>query len=419
MKKIIIASIFAREILDSRGNPTIETEVVLRGGKKAWAGVPSGASTGSHEAHELRDKDKNRYHGMGVKKAVQSVNNNISPALRKKKFSSIKEIDNAMIALDGTKNKSSLGANAILSVSMACCRAFALEEKIPLYRYIRKSLFPEITKKTLPKCMMNVINGGVHAGWSADFQEYMIIPQMKSASKQIQCGSEIFHELQRVLHKNGHATTVGDEGGFAPRVGNNEVPLKLISLAVQKTKYRLGKDVRFGLDIAANEFYKHGFYYLNRGGKKMSSKELVNIYSEIIAKHPIATLEDPFAEDDWNAWTTATRKFGKKITVIGDDLFVTNPQRLLRGIDSRAANAILIKLNQIGSVSETASAILLAKKHSYKTIISHRSGETTDDFISDLAVACGADYLKAGSLSRGERITKYNRLMEIENELQQ
>jgi enolase len=411
-----IKSIQAREILDSRGNPTIEVEVVLQNKVKSWASVPSGASTGTHEALELRDCDPKRYGGKGVLKAVKNVNEKIAPKLKGMDAKDQKKIDAAMLALDGTENKSKLGANAILGVSMAVARAAAIDAKKPLYVYLQKKYWSK-QKLSFPVPMMNIINGGEHAGWAIDIQEFMVTPQQKNVKEAIRCGVEIFHALKKILHDKGYATTVGDEGGFAPKLPGNGAAPEMMSEAVAKAGYKLGKDVKFAIDAASSEFYKDGVYKMQADKQNRTSAQMIEMLGQWSAKYPIESIEDGLAEDDWDGWEQLTKKLGSKISLVGDDLFVTNVTRLKQGIERKVGNAILIKLNQIGSVSETIDCIKLAQQHGYKVAISHRSGETSDDFISDLAVASGAEYLKTGSLSRGERIAKYNRLMEIWDEM--
>ena len=410
-----IKSVKAREILDSRGNPTVEVEIVLASGRKAWASVPSGASTGTHEALELRDGDKKRFKGQGVLKAVDNVNKKIAPKLIGLNPKNQKQIDDLMLKIDSTDNKSKLGANAILGVSMAVARIAAIDSGQPLYAYLKKKYW---TKKRLayPVPMMNILNGGAHAGWSVDIQEFMILPQQKNIKETIRCGVEIFQALKNILKSKGYATTVGDEGGYAPKLPGNEKALLIILQAIKKAGYQAGKEVMLGIDAATSEFYKDGVYEMAADKKNRNIEEMLVMYESWLKKYPIQLLEDGLAEDDWAGWQKLTKKLGKKITLVGDDLFVTNVKRLKEGIKKKVGNAILIKLNQIGSVTETINCIKLAQKHNYKVAVSHRSGETLDDFISDLAVASGADYLKAGSLSRGERIAKYNRLMEIWDE---
>ncbi|MBI4281348.1 phosphopyruvate hydratase [Candidatus Uhrbacteria bacterium] len=413
-----IKKIIAREILDSRGNPTVEARVTLANGVSAVASVPSGASTGSHEALELRD-GVNRYGGKGVLKAVANVNGAIARALKGKDVREQRMLDETMLALDGTKNKSQLGANAILAVSLACARTAALASKLPLYRYLRITYNLQLTTYRLPLATMNVLNGGVHAGWSVDFQESMIIPRQKTFRERVRCGSEVFQALKGILKEKGFATTVGDEGGFAPHLKRNAETFAYIASAIKKAGYRLGTDVGIGMDPASSEFFdpKTRRYVLKADKKKFTAEEMVAYYSALLKKYPILFLEDGCAEDDWDGWKILTETLGKKVSLVGDDLFVTNVERLQKGIRAGVANAILIKVNQIGSLTETMDAICLAQAHHYKVAVSHRSGETADTFIADLAVAVNADYIKTGSLSRSERLEKYNRLMEIEMEL--
>lgn len=413
MNYMKITKIKAREILDSRGNPTVEAEV-FAGDFCGIASVPSGASTGTHEALELRDNDKKRYKGKGVLHAVKNVNTKIAKHLKGMDVRKQKEIDRIMLELDGTKNKSKLGANAILAVSLACARAGAKARKLPLYKYINKTF--GFKKMNLPQPMMNILNGGVHANWAADFQEFMILPHAKKMSEQVRMGAEIFQTLRGVLKTRGLAVQVGDEGGFAPSLRSNEDGFKLIIEAIKKAGYKLGKDVELAIDAAASEFYKAKKYKLTKDKKTLTAEKLLAYYNKMIKKYPLISIEDGFSEDDWEAWKLAAKKM-KKVMQVGDDLFVTNTERLQKGIDEGVANAILIKLNQIGSLTETIEAIKLAQKNKYNVIISHRSGETSDTFIADLAVGTGAEFIKTGSLSRSERVSKYNRLMEIENEI--
>ena len=403
-----IKNISGREILDSRGNPTVEVTVTLENGIKETASVPSGASTGEREALELRDKDASRYNGLGVLKAVENVNNIIAPALINMECDKQKEIDYKMISLDGTPNKSVLGANAILGVSLAVLKSAAADKNVPLYNYVGQG-------KTLPKPMMNILNGGVHADNSLDFQEFMIIPEADKIKDRIRMGSEIFHTLKKVLKDKGYNTNVGDEGGFAPNLTSNKEALDLIIEAIEKAGYSPKKDVNIGLDVAASEFYKDGNYYLE--GQKLSTDELINYYENLIQKYPIVSIEDPVEQNDFVGFAKITKIIGDKTQLVGDDLFVTNKKYLQNGIDMQAGNAILIKLNQIGTVSEALETIALAGKNNYKTIISHRSGETEDTWIVDLAVGLNLGQIKTGSLSRTDRICKYNRLMKIEDEL--
>ncbi|HLD28395.1 MAG TPA: phosphopyruvate hydratase, partial [Patescibacteria group bacterium] len=393
-----IKTIKAREILDSRGNPTIEVEVVLASGLKVWASVPSGASTGAHEVLELRDGDKDRYGGKGVLQAVKNVNQKIAPKLIGMSPNDQTKIDKLMIDLDGTENKSKLGANAILGVSLAVARVAALDSNKPLYAYLRKKYFSAQKRWSFPVPMMNILNGGVHAGWSIDVQEFMITPQQKNIKEAVRCGSEIFQILKKILATMKYPVTVGDEGGFAPKLSGNERALELMTQAVQKSGYILKQDVKFAIDIAASEFYQTGKYNMKADNKIRTSNEMTAMCALWIKKYPIELIEDGLSEDDWSGWNKMTSRLGKKITLVGDDLFVTNIKRLKRGINEGIANAILIKLNQIGTLTETIDCIKLAQKHKYKLAISHRSGETSDDFIADLAVASGAEYIKTGSM---------------------
>jgi enolase len=409
-----IKSIFAREVLDSRGNPTVACRVTLTSGASAEAKVPSGASTGSHEALELRDGDKKRYGGKGVLKAVKNVNGPIAHKLRGMDAAKQRELDEAMIALDGTKNKAKLGANAILSVSLACAEAVAISRGIPLWKSLRKT-YAFHREPRMPIPTMNVLNGGAHADWSLDVQECMIVPKQKKFSERIRAGSEIFHALAKILKANGFATTVGDEGGFAPKLGTVENAFTVLVQAIKAAGYKPGSEVTIATDVASSEFYdkKADLYRLKTEGHTYTADELLERYQEWQKHFPIESIEDPFAEDDWAAWTKALPKLKKKSAIVGDDHFVTNIERLRRGIDEKTANTILIKVNQIGTLSESVDAINLAHSHGMKTSVSHRSGETSDTFIADLAVACGSEYIKTGSMSRSERVEKYNRLMEI------
>lgn len=408
-----IIDVFARQILDSRGNPTIEVDVVLESGVLGRAAVPSGASTGEYEACELRDGDKKMYGGKGVLKAVEHVNDIIAPKVIGIDVTEQLEIDQIMLELDGTPNKSKLGANAILGVSMAVARAAADELEIPLYRYLGGSF-----AHVLPVPMSNIINGGQHADNNVDFQEYMIAPiGANTFSKAIQMNTEVFHALKKILHDAGHATGVGDEGGFAPDLKNNEEPLEMICKAIEKAGYKPGADIAITLDPASSTFYSDGKYHLKAENKDLTTEQMVDYYVNLCSKYPIISIEDGLAENDWNGFALMTQKLGNKVQIVGDDLFVTNHERLQMGIEKNAANSILVKLNQIGSVSETLKTIELAKKHHFTTIISHRSGETSDTFIADLAVAVNAGQIKTGSLCRSERIEKYNQLLRIEEEL--
>ena len=411
-----IKSIHAREILDSRGNPTVETRVTLQNGVTAVAAVPSGASTGTHEAVELRDGGK-RYGGKGVLKAVQNVNKIIFKALKNTDVRNIRKIDQKMIEIDGTANKSKLGANAILSVSLACARAGALSKKMPLYKYIRSSYNIKEKQFRLPVPTMNILNGGRHADNNLSIQEFMIIPRHKLFRERVRMGSQVFHQLANILSDKKYTTSVGDEGGFAPNLLNNEKALQLIMLAIKKSGWVPGKQIFLGLDVAASEFYRKGKYYFVSQKQGWSADKIIRTLASWIKQYPIISIEDGLSEDDWGNWQKLTKKLGRKIAQVGDDLFVTNTKRLKRGIDEKVANAILIKLNQIGTLTETVETIALARKHNYQVSVSNRSGETADTFIADLAVAVNAEFIKSGSLSRSERVEKYNRLMEIEMEL--
>lgn len=412
-----ISSIKAFEILDSRGNPTVSAVVTLDSGHTGTAMVPSGASTGSYEAVELRDNDPKRYNGLGVLNAVSNVENKIAPALIGKDASLQSEIDKIMIDLDGTDNKANLGANAILAVSLACARAAASEKNVPLYRHL-SSIYPGFGGKfVMPIPMLNILNGGKHANWATDIQEYMILPiGAKTMADAVRMGAEIYHSLKKVLKSKGYSISVGDEGGFAPAVSSNGEAFELLIQAVEGAGYVPGKDVVFGIDAAATEFFSDGVYSLNKEGKKLDSAQLADFYSDLIAKYPIVSFEDVFAEDDWAGFCEFSAKHSNK-QVVGDDLYVTNVNRLQKGIDEKASNAILIKLNQIGSLTETMDAIKLAHDNGLKSVISHRSGETEDDFIADLVVATGAGQIKTGAPARSERTCKYNRLMVIASEL--
>jgi len=419
-----IRSIKALEVLDSRGNPTVFVEVILNNGKKGTAFVPSGASTGTHEALELRDKDKRRFLGKGVLKAVGNINKKIAPKLRGKNSYNQEEIDGLMLKLDGTKNKTKLGANAILGVSLAVSRAAANSKNIPLYKHIR-NLFSnyfklKTSKYLIPVPLMNILNGGVHADNNIDLQEFMIAPfGFKTFKRAIQAGSEIYHSLKGILKNKKLSSSVGDEGGFAPNLKKNEDALKVIKDAIIKAGYKLGKEVAICLDPASSEFYKNGKYILKGEipQKKYSYKEMTKMYSSWIKKYSIFSIEDGLSEDDWEGWSYLTEKLGDKIQIVGDDIFVTNPERLHRAINNKVANSILIKLNQIGSLTETLKVIALAYKNNYTAVISHRSGETEDPFISDLAVAVNSGQIKTGAPARSERVCKYNRLIYIEDEL--
>lgn len=416
--KTSVAKIEAREILDSRGNPTIRTKVWLEDGSVGEAAVPSGASTGTHEALELRDGGK-RYGGKGVLKAVKNVNTSLAQVLKGMDAIDQRGIDEKMLATDGTKNKKKLGANTILSVSLAVARAAAISQNKPLYKYLRQTFGLKYEDWRMPVPTMNIVNGGRHADNGLTLQEFMVIPKHKKLSERVRIGVEVFHALKELLKKKKLSTGVGDEGGFAPILSKNEDALKLIMTAIQSAGYVPGKDVFLGLDMALSEFYKDGKYYLNgEKTKPVSAEEVVRTITSWIKKYPLISVEDALSEDDWESWQMITKKLGGKIKLVGDDLFVTNVERLQKGVEMNVANAILIKVNQIGSLTETIDTICLAQKHGYAVSVSHRSGETSDTFIADLAVATHADFIKTGSLSRSERVEKYNRLMEIENEVE-
>lgn len=410
-----IANINARQILDSRGNPTVEVEVYTTQGALGRAAVPSGASTGVHEAVELRDNDKNRYMGKGVLQAVYNVENTINEALKGFYVDDQMAIDRAMLKLDGSANKSDLGANAILAVSMACAQAAAQEHGLALYNYLGG-----VNARTLPIPMMNILNGGQHADNLIDIQEFMIMPiGAPTFSEALRMGTEVFHNLKSVLKAAGHATNVGDEGGFAPNLKSNEEAIEYVLKGIEKAGYKPGKDIYIGLDAAASEFYNEEkkLYIFESTGKEMTSDEMVQYWVDWTSKYPVISIEDGLDQDDWAGWKLMTKKLGKKIQIVGDDLFVTNPVRLAKGISEGVANSILVKLNQIGSVTETLEAVNLAHKNSYTSIISHRSGETEDVFIADLAVALNTGLIKTGSASRSDRIAKYNQLLRIEEAL--
>lgn len=404
-----IKNIYAREILDSRGNPTVEVELTLESGIKAVASVPSGASTGKNEALELRDNDKNRYHGKGVLKAINNVNNIIKPLLIGKDSLNQEEIDRIMLEKDGTENKEVLGANAILGVSLANLKAAAKYKGLELYEYLGKEY-------SMPRCMMNILNGGVHASNNLDFQEFMIVPNKEEYHENLRMGSEVFNTLKNVLKERNLLCGVGDEGGFAPQINDVKEALELIKEAITKSGYELGKDINIALDVAASEFYneEEDIYLLE--GVKYTKEELVSYYQSLVDKYHIISIEDGMAEEDYEGWKLLTSKLSN-IQLVGDDLFVTNKELLQKGIDMHIANAILIKLNQIGTVTETLETIKLARDNNYKTIISHRSGETEDNYISDFAVGLNLGQIKTGSMSRGERLSKYNRLLRIEEQI--
>lgn len=410
-----IKDVKAREILDSRGNPTVEVDVILENGIFGRAAVPSGASTGEREALELRDGGT-RYMGKGVQKAVSNVNGPIRDLVIGMDASKQEELDKAMIELDGTETKSKFGANAILGVSMAALKASALDTKMPLYRYVSEKFGDSTVSE--PRPMMNIINGGAHADNKLDFQEYMIIPMADTIKERVRIGSEVFHHLKNVLKEKGLVTSVGDEGGFAPDLNSNSEGFELIMEAIQKAGYIPGKDVCMAIDVAASEFYKDGKYHLVGEGRILTTDELIEYYEQLINKYPIISIEDPVDENDWEGFTKVTEKLGDKIQLVGDDLFVTNKKCLQMGIDKKAGNAILLKVNQIGTITETLETIFLARQNNYKTVISHRSGETEDTTIADLAVGLNLGQIKTGSMSRTDRICKYNQLIRIEEEIE-
>ncbi|MBU1355234.1 MAG: phosphopyruvate hydratase [Candidatus Edwardsbacteria bacterium] len=406
-----ITKIHAREIMDSRGNPTVEVDCHLECGAIGRAAVPSGASTGQHEALELRDGDAKRYLGKGVLQAVKNVNEIIAPKLIGWDALEQVKIDQSMLEMDGTETKSKLGANAILGVSLAVVRAAAIALDIPLYRHIGG-----VDARLLPVPMMNFLNGGKHAGWNIEMQEFMIVPSgAKSFAQAVQMASETFHTLAKLLKEKGYLTTVGDEGGFAPPLKTNEEALEMLTQAIEKAGYRPGEDIFLAMDPASTEFYEKGYYKVD--GKKLSSAEMVDLYEKYVNKYPLVSLEDGLAEDDWEGWKLLTDRLGKRIQLVGDDLFVTNVKRLKMGFEKEVANSILIKLNQIGTLTETLDCIRLAKLNGYTTVISHRSGETSDSTIADVAVAVNGGQIKTGSISRSDRSAKYNQLLRIEEEL--
>jgi enolase len=411
-----IKRVTGREILDSRGNPTVEVEVELESGALGLAAVPSGASTGTFEALELRDGDEKRYGGQGVLKAVENVNTVIQENLVGKESTEQEKLDKLMLELDGTENKSKLGANAILGVSLAICRASAVEEKLQLFEYIAKIFKFKKKKDGYPVPMFNIINGGKHSDSGLSVQEFKLIPKgIKEYPEQLRAGSEIFHALKKILEKNGYSTGVGDEGGFAPRLESNSKALEIIASAAEQAGYKMGEEIFIGIDSAANSFYQEADdqYQLKPENVTLNKENLVNIYNEWIDKYKVISIEDGLAENDWEGWKNMNEKIGSRITLIGDDLLVTNVKMVEKAIDENACNAVLIKVNQIGSLTETIDCVKLTQKNKIKVVVSHRSGETTDDFIADLAVAINADFIKTGSLSRGERICKYNRLLRI------
>ena len=407
-----IADIIGREILDSRGNPTVEVDVVLEDGAQGRAAVPSGASTGAHEAIEKRDGGE-RFLGKGVQQAVDAVNSEIFDALQGMEATEQRRIDNALLMLDGTENKSRLGANAILGVSLAVAKAASQSLDLPLYRYLGG-----VNARVMPVPMMNIINGGAHADNPIDIQEFMISPLgAPTLAEAVRWGAEIFHTLKKLLKDGGHSTNVGDEGGFAPNLKSADEALAFVVRAIEKAGYKPGEDVAIALDPASTEFFENGKYELKGEGKSLDSGQMVDFYADLVARYPIISIEDGMAEDDWEGWKAITEKLGGKINLVGDDLFVTNPKRLAKGIQEHAANAILIKLNQIGSLSETLDAVDMAHRAAFKCVISHRSGETEDATIADFAVATNAGQIKTGSMSRSDRIAKYNQLIRIEEEL--
>jgi enolase len=406
-----VAFVDAREILDSRGNPTIEVDVVLDDGTVASAAVPSGASTGAFEAYELRDEDMKRYGGKGVLKAVEAVIDVLSEAIEGLDASEQRAIDTALIEADGTDNKSKLGANSILGVSLAVAKAAALSADLPLFRYLGGP-----NAHVLPVPMMNVINGGAHADTNVDVQEFMVLPiGAESYSEGLRWGVETYHALKSELKSKGFATGLGDEGGFAPNLANNRAALDLLMDAITKAGFTPGKDIALGLDVAATEFFENGSYRFE--GRELSSAELIAYYSELVAGYPLITIEDPLSEDDWNGWEAITAELGAKVQIVGDDLFVTNPKRLADGIQRHAGNSILVKVNQIGSLTETLDAVAMAQRAGYTAVLSHRSGETEDTTIADLAVATNCGQIKTGAPARSERVAKYNQLLRIEEEL--
>jgi enolase len=408
-----ITTIRAREILDSRGFPTVEADVFLSDGSMGRAAVPSGASTGSREALELRDKDSKRYMGKGVLKAVAAINQTIAPALKDFTANDQEKIDARLLELDGTKNKDNLGANALLAVSLAAAKAAAVSQKIPLYQYLGGT-----TATTLPVPMMNIINGGAHADNNLDIQEFLILPVGASSfAESLRYGVEVFQHLKQILHTRGFSSAVGDEGGFAPSLKNNVAAIEIILEAIEKAGFKPGKDIYIGLDAASSEFYRDGQYHLRAENQTFSSENMVNYLNNLVDTYPILSIEDGMAENDWKGWELLTRTLGKKIQLIGDDIFVTNTEIFQEGINKKIANAILIKPNQIGTLTETMAAIQMAKKAHYNIVISHRSGETEDTTIADIAVATNAGQIKTGSLSRSDRIAKYNQLLRIAEDL--
>ncbi len=407
-----ILKVHAREILDSRGLPTVEAEIILEDGSKGWAAVPSGASTGSHEALELRDGDSLRFAGKGTQKAVSNVNEVISKGIVGLDAKNQEEIDNTMLSLDGTPDKSKVGANATLAVSLANAHAAAASTGVPLFRYLGNGV-------TLPSPMLNLLNGGRHAMDSTDFQEFMVMPlKFDSFREALRCGAEVYQSLKSIVGARGLSTNVGDEGGVAPSLDTNEAAVELLIEAIEKAGYRPGEDCSIALDVAASEFYEDGKYFLAKEGAKLSNLELVGYYESWISKYPIVSIEDGLTEDDWEGWSMLTSKLGGQVQLVGDDLFTTNTERISQGIDLKAGNAVLVKLNQIGTLTETLAAINMTKSANWNAVISHRSGETEDTTIADLAVATSAGQIKTGAPARSERVAKYNRLLRIEDELQ-
>lgn len=409
-----IKNIKAIEILDSRGHPTLKTFVQIEE-TVGWASVPAGASIGTHEAVELRDNEEDRFFGKGVKKAVYNVNYVIAPLLVEKEIKSLAEIDEIMISLDGSENKSKLGANTILSVSLAVARTVSFFQKKPLWQVLHENYFSKFSP-AFPRLMINIINGGKHANWNFDIQEFMISPKSTSPSLSVRIASEVFHTLGKILKEEGYSTLVGDEGGYSPSLKNNRQPFEMIIKAINNANYKTGVDIDLGIDAAASEFFREGTYYLKKEGQPLSSSQLLDFYLDLSSEYPIYFFEDPFAQDDWEGFKKFTEKLNQinDYLVIGDDLYTTNPKRIEKGIKEKATNSVLIKPNQIGTLKETAVAINLAKSAGLKIVISHRSGETEDSFIADLSYACAADFLKSGSVCRSERLCKYNRLVEIE-----
>lgn len=413
-----IVSIKALEILDSRGNPTIEANVELESGVSGWAAVPSGASTGSHEAHELRDGDKGRYEGLGVQNAVRNVNEIIAQNIVGMEATEQRTVDQAMLEVDGTEHKEKLGANAILAVSLAVARAGAAENGMPLFAYLRETFWKEKAGWVMPIPMMNVLNGGKHAVGSVDLQEFMIFPVgAEKVTEAVRWGVEVYQVLKKILHEKGLPVGLGDEGGFMPKMESHRQVLEVLSEAVEKAGFRLGEDFVFALDPAASEVYENGKYELKSEGRSLTNEEMVEMYESWVNEFPVRSIEDGLAEDDWDGFGMMTERLGERIQIVGDDLFVTNPERLQRGIETGVANSILVKLNQIGSLSETVDVINLAMESGYSAVVSHRSGETEDAFIADLVVAANAGQIKTGAPARTDRVAKYNQLMRIEEEL--